>query len=338
MSDIFISYAREDRAQAATLARALGASGWSVWWDPSIPAGKTFDEVIERELDAASCAIVLWSVRSVGSQWVRNEADEAARRRILVPALIERDVRIPLAFRRIQAADLTGWDGTTTHGEFQNLVRDIAQIIGQSIPPQSDSVYRQVDHRRPDEPETGTEALNTLTTKRVPRSDFMIPWTSRRLRSSWVIAVGLLIMTILAYSVYDKQRPNQLTPPSESKQDSPPASPQPKDRPSPESVDAQRTVDELRGRTVLIIFTSRRRDDAVLAQKSLQQFGMATNLSLTSDDANEGHAGKVYYYRDEEAEGAKIIAREVGMVEKVIPTRAPAGDPKQRGYALWIVH
>jgi hypothetical protein len=41
----------------------------------------------------------------VESDWVRNEADEGKRRRILVPALLD-NVRIPLAFRGIQAANL----------------------------------------------------------------------------------------------------------------------------------------------------------------------------------------------------------------------------------------
>ena len=47
VSDIFISYARPDRAKAQMLAKALEELGWSVWWDPKIRPGKTFHEVIE---------------------------------------------------------------------------------------------------------------------------------------------------------------------------------------------------------------------------------------------------------------------------------------------------
>ncbi|MFI4997767.1 MAG: TIR domain-containing protein, partial [Hyphomicrobiales bacterium] len=33
MVDVFISYAREDRSQAAELAELLEEAGYTVWWD-----------------------------------------------------------------------------------------------------------------------------------------------------------------------------------------------------------------------------------------------------------------------------------------------------------------
>ena len=50
MSDILLSYASEDRPRAQVVAQALKAHGWAVWWDRTIPAGKTFREVIEEEI------------------------------------------------------------------------------------------------------------------------------------------------------------------------------------------------------------------------------------------------------------------------------------------------
>ena len=87
-SDIFISYEHRDRDKARVLANALAAAGWTVWWDRRIAPGEAFDLVIERELASCKCVIVLWTARSVGATWVRNEARRAAKRRVLVPILI----------------------------------------------------------------------------------------------------------------------------------------------------------------------------------------------------------------------------------------------------------
>jgi adenylate cyclase len=46
MADIFISYASEDREAAARLAGALEDRGWSLWWDPEIPPGESWDDMI----------------------------------------------------------------------------------------------------------------------------------------------------------------------------------------------------------------------------------------------------------------------------------------------------
>ena len=131
LSDIFISYTKEDRPHAERLAHALEGEGWSVWWDVIIPAGLTFDEVIEEALDAARCVIVIWTERSVGRRWVRTEAEEGVKRNILVPVRIE-EVDPPLAFRRFQARNLIGWDGSAEATEFRRLVTDIERVLGPS--------------------------------------------------------------------------------------------------------------------------------------------------------------------------------------------------------------
>ena len=157
MSDIFISYSREDRTPAEALARALEAQGWSVWWDRAIPAGKTFDQVIEEAIEAARCVIVLWSKKSVASRWVRTEAEEGARRDALVPVLIE-EATIPLAFRRIQAADLTGWDGDQAAPAFEQLVADLAAMLGPSPLAEEEEQRRQAEEERKAEDERRRQA------------------------------------------------------------------------------------------------------------------------------------------------------------------------------------
>ena len=128
MSDIFISYAREDRETAQRLARALTKRGWSVWWDRQILPGRSFDQVIGEQLEAARCVVVLWSRASVQSEWTKEEADAGKQRGALVPALIE-DVRIPLGFSRIQAADLVGWNGDEQAGGFADLISAVGALL-----------------------------------------------------------------------------------------------------------------------------------------------------------------------------------------------------------------
>lgn len=130
MTDIFISYAREDKDAARRLADKLEARGWSAWWDAEIPPGETWDEVIERELTAARVALVLWSQRSVAKRWVKTEASLALDKNKLLPVLID-NVIPPIAFRTIQAAPLFDWHGEDDHEGYRQLVTAIERLAGQ---------------------------------------------------------------------------------------------------------------------------------------------------------------------------------------------------------------
>lgn len=129
MTDIFISYAREDRERARAVASALQARGWSVWWDRDVRAGQAFDQIIEHELETAKSIVVLWSKYSITSDWVKGEAATAVQRGVLVPALIDH-VKLPLEFRRRQTVDLIGWQRHTSHAGFQALCDGIAGTAG----------------------------------------------------------------------------------------------------------------------------------------------------------------------------------------------------------------
>jgi WD40 repeat protein len=105
---VFVSYGRADRERARRLAALLDERGFDVWWDPKIRPGVSYDRIIERALEASGCVIVLWSADSVDSDWVRAEADEGRKRKMLVPVLVEA-VEPPLQFRLIETIDLTSW-------------------------------------------------------------------------------------------------------------------------------------------------------------------------------------------------------------------------------------
>lgn len=129
MADIFISYASSNRAAAQTVAQALAARGHSVWWDREIVTGEAFDLVIERELMAARCVVVLWSAQAVASEWVKNEAAAAAERGVLLPTALDA-TRPPLEFRRRQTADLQGFAGELAHPGFEVLCRGVDRLVG----------------------------------------------------------------------------------------------------------------------------------------------------------------------------------------------------------------
>jgi hypothetical protein len=133
VADIFLSYASKDRERISSLVSVLEQQGWSVWWDRKIPPGKTYDQVIEQALEEARCIVVVWSQTSVKSEWVKVEADEGMNRNSLVPILIE-EAKIPLTFRRIQAARLVDWAGDSSHPELAMLFESIKAIIGEAKP------------------------------------------------------------------------------------------------------------------------------------------------------------------------------------------------------------
>lgn len=128
MQDIFISYSKKDEQIAQTIAEALQKEGLDVWWDVEIPAGSTFDAVIEKAIGDAKCVIVLWSQHSIKSEWVHLEAAEGKRRNVLIPIRIA-DVEIPFAFRRRQTADLSNWLNGISDSSFDRLVSDIRLTI-----------------------------------------------------------------------------------------------------------------------------------------------------------------------------------------------------------------
>ncbi len=133
MSDIFISYASEDRERARQIATALTGQGWSVWWDRQIPFGKTFDKVIEDNLARAKCVIVLWTKHSVESHWVRAEASDGVSRELLLPVVLEKDLKLPLEFQMVQAANLVDWSPDKPHEEFQRMLKSIESLLNATL-------------------------------------------------------------------------------------------------------------------------------------------------------------------------------------------------------------
>jgi hypothetical protein len=136
MTDVFISYKREDETRALRLVRALERAGLTVWWDRALPGAESWHNGIAQALETARCVVVLWSKGSVGpeGQFVRDEAGRALKRGCLVPVLLDR-VDPPLGFGELQAIDLSRWRGGTRDPFFRDLESAVrAKLEGRSVP------------------------------------------------------------------------------------------------------------------------------------------------------------------------------------------------------------
>ncbi len=131
MADVFVSYARSDKARVAPLVTAIEAKGWSVWWDPEITPGQEFDDQIEAEIGRAGAVLVVWTPDSVVSRWVRGEAREAAERGILVPVRFEQ-ARLPMDVRAIHTTDLDGWGEDPASAPAQEFLRALGGMIART--------------------------------------------------------------------------------------------------------------------------------------------------------------------------------------------------------------
>lgn len=109
LTDVFVSYARQDRDRIAPLVRALEVRGLEVWWDSRIAGGAEFTREIEAQLEAAGAVLVVWSRRSIESRWVADEASAGAEQGKLVPISID-PVAPRIGFRQFQTLEFGAWN------------------------------------------------------------------------------------------------------------------------------------------------------------------------------------------------------------------------------------
>jgi hypothetical protein len=137
VSDVFISYKREDIQHARTVAVALGKEGHSAFYDlgeMGINPGEAWDKRLEYELESCACCIVLWSPGSIFSDNVRSEVGRAKAKNILIPAIIAR-CEPPLGLDTLQSVDLTAWNGDI---EAQNWQLVVDRGISRKLQPRSE--------------------------------------------------------------------------------------------------------------------------------------------------------------------------------------------------------
>ena len=138
MTDIFLSYNREDQARAKLFANAFAAQGFDVWWDVGLHTGDAYDQVTEKALRTAKAVVVLWSTRSVESRWVRAEATLADRNKTLVPCMIEPCDR-PIMFELTQTAELAHWQGDAHDQAWTAFLHDVRRFVTKAALPEAEA-------------------------------------------------------------------------------------------------------------------------------------------------------------------------------------------------------
>lgn len=129
MSDVFISYKREDKARVEALYTLLLDLDVPVWFDAGIEVGMDWEARILEQIERAQAVIVCWSFAAVSSHWVIREAQIGLDRGILVPVTIHPCSLIP-PFDAIQSANLTTWDGSSDDPEIQKVLLKLGLLIG----------------------------------------------------------------------------------------------------------------------------------------------------------------------------------------------------------------
>jgi hypothetical protein len=124
MSNIFISYKREQRDWVRELVSLLESYGLTVWWDPKIEVGEEYFKVINKIITDVDCIIVIWSHDSVDSPWVISEASVGMERNNIIPVLLD-EVNPPIPFNILQSANLVNWNGEKEHEGINHLLSSI---------------------------------------------------------------------------------------------------------------------------------------------------------------------------------------------------------------------
>ncbi|NTU54054.1 MAG: toll/interleukin-1 receptor domain-containing protein, partial [Chlorobiaceae bacterium] len=127
ISDIFVSYAHEDKERVRPIVDQLERRGWSLFWDDRIFAGERWDKVIGENLEYSRCVVVVWSQVSITKEWVSEEAMRVKEKNILVPVRIDK-VEPPIGFGLRQYIDLSDWNDDPSTPQFKKFVGDIDHI------------------------------------------------------------------------------------------------------------------------------------------------------------------------------------------------------------------
>lgn len=138
MIDVFISYARSERALAEPLRRKLEGLGLTTFFDlHSIDGGADFPDVVDKALREARAVLACWSPHYFTRQWCVIESRAGQDGEKLIPVVIERfeSARCPVYFRYLNYFDLSGWNGIDEAEGWDRALRSLSKLLNRQIGP-----------------------------------------------------------------------------------------------------------------------------------------------------------------------------------------------------------
>lgn len=137
MSDVVVSFGRDDRGRAAKLVALLEANGYECWWRGALPDGPISEGDVRKAVQQGRVCLVLWSGSASQSDWVAKEISWAPYGSLRV-ALLSSTVQEPPPGDDAKPVQMYGWDGNDP--KHDGVVRLLQAVAGwqKQLSPQGD--------------------------------------------------------------------------------------------------------------------------------------------------------------------------------------------------------
>ena len=132
MTDVFISYKREDHARVDRLASLLSDLGVSVWHDAALGAGEDWQAQIEGIAKQARTILVCWTPAAEHSLWMQRELRIGLERNVLVLAKLK-SCEPPKKLAHYHFADLCDWQEGLDHQGLRQIVSGLDRHLDKGL-------------------------------------------------------------------------------------------------------------------------------------------------------------------------------------------------------------
>lgn len=139
MTDVFISYKREERAGVERIAQALSDLELNVWYDVRLTAGKQWSPEIDHHAHKSWAMVVCYTPAALTSKWVRHEIEIGLAGDKLVPLFLT-PCDLPEDLKAIHTLDLKDWGGGFSHPGFRALVKRLGELGGKPLEEKAASI------------------------------------------------------------------------------------------------------------------------------------------------------------------------------------------------------